>query len=173
MPPVSPAPKRDPHLTAVPALPAPRPPATAPPRPAPFSAPTRAHLTAVPPLEDRAAGSDACGLPGPEIRHIAAIAVHAFEALAGMRPVAQLGNAVTWRLATQLGRVRAARMERRSLTRDARHSTPRLGRVLTSRPTPHAVEAAVVLHTNRRTHAVAMRLEWIDDRWRATELTVL
>lgn len=154
MPPVSPAPVRTPVNTPVPTT-------------------ARAHLTAVPPLAHRAVAPETSGLPGPEPRYIAAIAVHAFEALEGARPLAQLGNAVTWRLATQLGRVRAARMERRSLTRDERHSAPRLGRVLTSRPTPHAVEATVVLHTNRRTHAVAMRLEWIDDRWRATELTVL
>ncbi len=112
-------------------------------------------------------------LPCPEPKMIAALAVHTFEALEGVRTIAQLGNAVTWRLATELSRVRAARMERRRLFRDDRHSTPRAGRVFLSRPAPHALEATVVLHTAQRTHAVPIRFEWIDNRWRATELTVL
>ncbi|MGK0716330.1 Rv3235 family protein [Leucobacter sp. W1153] len=112
-------------------------------------------------------------LPGPDPRMIAAIAVHIFEALEGSRGLAQLGNAVTWKLAVHLGQVRAARQERRHLFKDERHSAPRPKRVVLCRPTPHAVEASVVLETNRRTHAVALRFEWVTDRWRATEATVL
>ncbi|MGI8393031.1 Rv3235 family protein [Leucobacter sp. W1038] len=112
-------------------------------------------------------------LPGPDPRMIGAMAVHVFEALEGTRGLAQLGNAITWKLAVHLGQVRAARMERRHLFKDERHSAPRPKRVVLCRPAPHAIEASVVLETNRRTHAVAMRFEWVTDRWRATEISVL
>lgn len=140
-----------------------------------------AHLTLVPPLPDpqqsRTEISEAerriRELPGPNPRMVGAIAVHVFEALEGTRGLAQLGNAITWKLAVHLGQVRAARLERRHLFKDDRHSAPRPKRVVMCRPSAHAVEASVVLETNRRTHAVALRLEWVTDRWRATEVTVL
>ena len=148
-----------------------------------------AHLTLVPPLplaqplaqpqpqHSRTEISEAerriRELPGPDPRMVGAIAVHVFEALEGTRGLAQLGNAITWKLAVHLGQVRAARLERRHLFTDERHSAPRPKRVVLCRPSAHAVEASVVLETNRRTHAVAMRLEWVTDRWRATEVTVL
>lgn len=42
-----------------------------------------------------------------------------------------------------------------------------------TRPADNVVEAAVVLHGLARTRAVAIRLEGMDGRWRATALAVL
>ena len=44
----------------------------------------------------------------------------------------------------------------------------RLCRVL-----PHVAEVSVVVHTERRAHAVALRLEWVHSRWRASEVHVM
>lgn len=112
-------------------------------------------------------------VPGPDPRYVAALAVHAYECLDGSRPIAQLGSAISFELAQQLSEIRAARMERRSLVRDRRRIIPVPGRPVICRPVPHAVEATVALHAPHRSYAVAIRLEWVHGRWRASELVVL
>lgn len=49
----------------------------------------------------------------------------------------------------------------------------RIGSVHLSEPRDGAVEAVVVVHSRVRSRAVALRLEGLDRRWRATALSVL
>jgi hypothetical protein len=75
--------------------------------------------------------------------------------------------------ARQLALQRGALRERRQLYRDARSCVPSPGRVHLCRIDPLLIEATVAVHTERRTHAVALRLEWVRSRWRACELYVM
>lgn len=162
MPPASPLKARPSHLELVPEA--------------------RPRLVAVPPLQlppepaappqamDFAAAST---IPDPSLRFLGALAVQGFEVLDGTRTVMQLAGAVTLELAAHLGQVRAARHERRQLYRDTRRVVPQLGRIHLCRVADRASEASVVLHLEHRTHAVAIRLEWSRERWRASSLTVL
>ncbi len=108
-----------------------------------------------------------------EARVIGAIAVFAFEAVEGIRQVAQLGKWVTTRVADELDEVRRLNVERRSLYHDTRRIVPVVGRVRATSPTAWVTEAAVVLLTPSRSRAVAMRFEAIRGRWQATSITVL
>lgn len=109
----------------------------------------------------------------PPHRFIQTLAVHAYEVLDGARAVAQLGPWITQSVAAELIARRAARTERRTLYRDQRRVVPVAGRVHLHQPTPHTIEATVVLRTKVRAAAVAIRLEYSRARWRATHLTVL
>ena len=48
-----------------------------------------------------------------------------------------------------------------------------VGSVTLCEPTDGIVEAVVVVHGRARTRAVAIRLEGLDNRWRATAINVL
>lgn len=108
----------------------------------------------------------------PSERTLRALALSAFEVLEGMRTVAQLGPWITEPVAQQLRERRALRTELRTLTRDVRCTVAEPGRAHITR-TGAAIEAVVVLHAASRSHAVALRLEVLDERWRASDLTVL
>ncbi len=165
MPPASPLKARPSHLEPVPET---RPRLVAVPRLDPPPEP------AVDPGRPPARGEDAVSpIPDPSQRFLGALALQGFEVLDGTRTVAQLAGAVTLELAAHLSQVRAARHERRQLYRDTRRVVPRLGRIHLCRVTDRASEASVVLHLEQRTHAVAIRLEWSRERWRASSLTVL
>ena len=113
-------------------------------------------------------------LPSPPEKHtVRRLALYAFEALEGTRAVAQLGNWLTIELAQSLSERRAARIERRSLYRDTRRTMAAPGPAHLQRITPKVLEATVVLHSDQRATAVALRFEYAGSRWRATELTVL
>ncbi|MBK0422379.1 hypothetical protein JD292_09865 [Leucobacter sp. CSA2] len=100
------------------------------------------------------------------------LALIAFEALEGVRAIAQLGPWITTGVAQQLRERRAARTELRTLTRDARRTVARPGRAHAVRD-GGVIEAVVVLHAEARATAVALRLEVVGGRWRATDLVVL
>ena len=153
---------------------------TAPVAPAPDPVGTpqaRRHLHAVPAAGPRreTASSRAAPLdiPPPDLTIVRLLAVYSYEILDGSRAVAQLGGWITRDVAEQLTARRAARTERRTLYRDTRRSVPIPGPVHLSRPAPLVTEVTVVLTTEVRSTAVAMRLEYLRKRWRATELTVL
>ncbi|WP_017793143.1 Rv3235 family protein [Leucobacter salsicius] len=109
----------------------------------------------------------------PEPRVLQRLALYAFEALEGVRSVAQLAGWITPAVATALLERRAARTERRTLYRDSRRIVAIPGPVHIDRPAPHVIEATLALHASPRTLPVAMRLEHRDRRWRVTELVVL
>lgn len=112
-------------------------------------------------------------MPDPELSFVTVLAVFAVEISEGSRPVAQLGNWITEGVADELRTRYAASIERRTLYRDTRRTVPKPGSVVTSKPAPNVFDAAVVMHLNARTIAVALRLEYLRQRWRATSLTVL
>lgn len=151
------------HLHAVP------PPGTAPvsavPRPA---APVPAAPVPAAPVP-----AAALDIPLPDLAVVRLLAVYSYEILDGSRAVAQLGGWITREVAEHLMARRAARTERRTLTRDTRRSVPVPGPVHLSRPSPLVTEVTIILTTPARSTAVAMRLEYLRQRWRATALTVL
>lgn len=138
---------------------------------------TRRHLHAVPaPKPLRATEiprSPAPDIPPPDLNIVRLLAVYSFEILDGSRAVSQLGGWITREVAEHLTQRRAARTERRTLTRDDRRTVPTPGPVHLSRPSPRVTEVTIVLRTEVRATAVAMRLEYLRERWRATNLTVL
>lgn len=117
--------------------------------------------------------SEATDVEAPEPKVIQRLALYAFEALEGVRSVAQLAGWITPDVATALLERRAARTERRTLYRDSRRIVATPGPVHIDRPAPHVIEASLALHATPRTLPVAMRLEHRDRRWRVTYLVVL
>lgn len=111
--------------------------------------------------------------PDPSARFVRALATHAFEAVEGIRSIAQLGAALSVGAARQLALQRNAMRERRQVYQDERRCVPSPGRMHLCRVLPYIAEASVVLHTEHRSHAVALRLEWVHGRWRASEIHVL
>lgn len=138
---------------------------------------TRRHLHAVPdPKPYRVAEiprSSTPEIPAPDLNIVILLAVYSYEILDGSRAVSQLGGWITREVAEHLTERRAARTERRTLTRDDRRAVPVPGPVHLSRPSLLVTEVTIVLRTDVRATAVAMRLEYLRERWRATNLTVL
>lgn len=132
--------------------------------PSPEQRPRR-HLVAVPPLD--------APPPDPASSYVAALAAQAFEVVEGVRGIAQLGAAISVGVARTLMMQRALLHERRCIYKDHRGTVVRVGGVQLCRVQPRITEAAAVVHTEQRSHAVALRLEWVHSRWRACELQVL
>ncbi len=112
-------------------------------------------------------------IPDPPERFVRALAAQAFEAVEGLRNIAQLGPAVSVGAARQLAEQRTALRESRQLYQDRRLCAASPGRVHLCRVLPHFAEASVVVHTEHRSHAVSLSLEWVHGRWRACELYVM
>ncbi|WP_336659076.1 Rv3235 family protein [Leucobacter sp. USHLN153] len=110
--------------------------------------------------------------PPPNV-FIQKLALIAYEVLEGRRSIGQLGAWITPEVAADLRARRALRMERECLTGDRRQRVASPGRAHSSRPAPEVVESTVVLHSEPRSTAVALRFEQRGQRWRATHLTVL
>lgn len=133
------------------------------------------HLHALPSLKSPPAKHPptAEDIPPPDLRMIQKLAVYGYEVLDGSRSVTQLGAWISRGVAAQLTSRRAAWTERRSLYRDYRRLVPIPGRVHFSQVSSRVAEATVVVRTEMRSTAVAIRLEFSHRRWRATDLTVL
>lgn len=113
-------------------------------------------------------------LPGTITVHlIRNLAVCAVEALDGIRPIEQFSAWITHEVAVALTLRRQLRQERHASYRDRRRRVPAPGAVKLSQPAAGVIEAAIVITSEGRSFAVAMRLEWQRGRWRATHLTVL
>ncbi|MFC7764701.1 Rv3235 family protein [Leucobacter soli] len=102
-----------------------------------------------------------------------ALAVQGFEVIEGSRTLAQLGPLITVGLARSLSAQRAGAGDRRVVCRDARRARPRPTTVRIDRPVAHIAEAAIVLRVGDVARAVALRLEWAHQHWRATEFFLL
>lgn len=101
------------------------------------------------------------------------LAVCAVEAVDGVRPIEQFAGLITREVSLALSLRRQLRQERHTSYRDRRRRVPCPGAVSISQPSAGVVEAAIVVTTDGRSFAVAMRLERVRERWRATHLTVL
>lgn len=169
-----------PHLQAVDA-PATLPQSGAHPSPSKHPPPAAAspqHLRAV---EDCSRFFNRCSFdssgPGdvaaPPPKTIQLLALYALEAIEGTRDVAQLAGHITERVAEQLRLRRSIRVERRTLFHQHRRIVASPGPVSMYRPRPDVIEASVTLFAVPRSHPVALRLEYLGRRWRATELVVM
>lgn len=112
-------------------------------------------------------------LPDPAVL-VDNLALGVVEVLGGVRDLEQLGRWLTEAVYKNLLRrsILAAR------GRAARRQSPtrpkvRIASRRITRPADGVVEAAVILTGAARTRAIAIRLEGIDHRWRATALHVL
>lgn len=132
--------------------------------PAPRSEP-RPFLTA-----PKRTGTAGLPDPGRLARHLALAAVEIIE---GARPIEQLSAWISGPVARGLSVRRELREQRRVVYGDTRRNPHALGRVRVTHPCDGIVEAVVIVHSRARSIAVTVRLESIDRRWRATDLTVM
>lgn len=140
----------------------------------PPSTPPRRHLTAVRSDEffDRQV-TPSSQLPDPTML-VENLATGVVEVLGGVRDLEQLGRWLSEGVYRHL--LRRAVIAARS--RSARGYAPArpfasVGSTRITYPAGNVVEATVLLHGPNRTRAVALRLEGMDSRWRATALAVL
>ena len=116
-----------------------------------------------------AESTDAAGRPDAAT-WAATLLQAALQVLGGQRPVTQLLRWVDPAVYRQLA---AAATARHRTARPGSLRTPVISSLHTSRITDDAVEASAVLLTGSRSHAAALRLEGVGDRWRCTLLAVL
>ncbi len=112
-------------------------------------------------------------LPDPEPL-IANLTRCVLEVIAGARELEQLARWVTDDVYTRLMR-RVSFAARSRALKGTPAQRPRFA-ILSTRtfePAPGVVEATVVVQTPQRVRAVALRLEGLDRRWRATSISVL
>lgn len=152
------------HLHAVPApTPVATPSANRPLRAAPAAAPLAARLPSQPKQTPEA----------PPAAIVQKLALFAFEVLEGMRSASQIATWITPGVVAALQSRRALRAERECVTRDRRRRVAVPGPAHLCQPLPQVIEASVVLHLDSRSTVVALRFEHREDRWRATDITVL
>ena len=101
--------------------------------------------------------------PGAVATHVVHAAV---EVLRGARPVTQLMRWLSPEVYEQLAR----RCEDRRTIRPARTMPPHVQRARISEPADGVAEVSLVVRDGARVRAVAVRLEGVDRRWRATAL---
>ncbi|MGK9148802.1 3-hydroxyacyl-CoA dehydrogenase [Plantibacter flavus] len=96
------------------------------------------------------------------------------EVIAGARDLAQLARWITADVHTVLLK-RVILAERARRVRGVTGTVPviTIGTITVSEPRDGAVEAVVMVHGRARSRAVAIRLEGLDGRWRATSVSVL
>lgn len=112
-------------------------------------------------------------LPDPTVL-VENLALGVVEVLGGVRDLEQLGRWMTEAVYKHLLRrsVLAARGRAARRQSPTRPKVRIAARRITS-PVDGVVEATVILSGAARTRAIAIRLEGMDDRWRATALHVL
>jgi len=96
------------------------------------------------------------------------------EILAGARELEQIARWITDDVYVRLARRVSFAARSRALKRTPAQR-PRLAirSIHTYEPEPGIVEATVVIEMPQRVRAVALRLEGLDSRWRATSISVL
>lgn len=117
--------------------------------------------------------TSAAELPDPEPL-LRSLTHGALEVLAGVREVDQLAR---W-FSEDAFRVLVTRANLSARARSARGTAPirpnfQILSIRQSEPADGVVEAAIVVAGPGRTRAVAIRLEGLDRRWRATSLAIL
>jgi hypothetical protein len=112
-------------------------------------------------------------LPDPEplLQHLTHCVI---EVLAGARDLEQLARWVTDDVYRNLSkRVVLAARARRVKGLVPQRPAFSVGRVHLSEPADGIVEAVIMVHQRARSRAVAIRLEGLDQRWRASVISVL
>ncbi|MFC7431035.1 MULTISPECIES: Rv3235 family protein [unclassified Agrococcus] len=109
--------------------------------------------------------------PAPLVENLTRCVI---EVLLGVRDVEQVARWVTEDTYLHLARRAIASRRTRTLRRQqATRIGFRIGPTVVTHPADGVVEATAIVRSPGRTRAVAMRLEGLDDRWRATALHVL
>ncbi|SMH33527.1 hypothetical protein SAMN06295885_0882 [Rathayibacter oskolensis] len=112
-------------------------------------------------------------LPDPE-PVLARLTLLVIEILAGSREIDQIARWLTDDVYRHLQKRVVLAARARALQGRPAHRIPfTVGRVVLSEPRDGVVEAVVLVHNRVRTRAVAIRLEGLDARWRATAINVL
>ena len=112
------------------------------------------------------------GLPDPQVL-IRSLAMSAVEIIHGTRPLDKIGAWITGEVAAELSRRRTLQHQRDTIAKDTRRIPHALGSTTTTQPADGVVEGVAMVHSRVRSRAVAVRLESLDNRWRATALSVL
>jgi hypothetical protein len=109
--------------------------------------------------------------PRPLLENLARCVI---EIIAGARDLEQIARWVDDAVYTKLlKRVVVSAQARQAARRPAVRPVFTLGAVTLCEPRDGVVEAVIVVHGRARTRAVAIRLEGLDRRWRATAIHVL
>ena len=96
------------------------------------------------------------------------------EIIAGARDLEQIARWVDDAVYTKLlKRVVVSAQARQAARRPATRPVISLGNITLCEPRDGVVEAVIIVHSRMRTRAVAIRLEGLDRRWRATSIHVL
>lgn len=117
--------------------------------------------------------TSASELPDPQVL-LENLARCVFESLAGARDLDQISRWITDKVYYSLRhRVGLAERARRLRGQVAVRPLIRVGKVFLCQPAENVVEAAVLIMGGHRVRSVAVRLEGLDGRWRATAISVL
>lgn len=117
------------------------------------------------------AGTDELPDPRPLLENLTRCVI---EIIAGARDLEQIARWVDDTVyTTLLKRVVVSAQARQAARRPAARPVFTLGSVVLCEPRDGVVEAVVTVHGRARTRAVALRLEGLDRRWRATAIHVL
>lgn len=109
--------------------------------------------------------------PGPLLENLTRCVI---EILAGARDLEQISRWVTDDVYRHLlKRVVLSARARNAKGQPATRPTFTIGSTTVSEPNDGVVEAVVIVRGRARTRAVAIRLEGMDSRWRATAINVL
>lgn len=112
-------------------------------------------------------------LPDPQ-ELVETLARCTLEIIAGARDLEQIARYVTDDVYRHLlQRVHVSQRARTITKRSVIRPNFALGRTIITKPVDGVVEAVVIVHGRARTRSIALRLEGIDRRWRATAINVL
>ena len=112
-------------------------------------------------------------LPNPDAS-LQVLATGVVEVIAGTRSIDQLARLLSDEVYQRLSR-RAieARQRRDALGQKTHYQNFSVLNMMNSSPRDGVIESVVLLNAQRRTRAVTIRLEGINNRWRATSVSVL
>lgn len=109
--------------------------------------------------------------PNPSLQ---ALATGVVEVIAGTRPIDQLARLLSDEVYQRLSRRAIEARERRiQLGQKTPYQNFSVRNMMNSSPRDGVIESVVLLNAQRRTRAVTIRLEGINNRWRATSVSVL
>ena len=96
------------------------------------------------------------------------------EIISGSRDLEQIARYVTDDVYRHLlQRVHVSQRARTITKRPVTRPNFAIGRTIISQPVDGVVESVVIVHGRARTRSIAIRLEGLDRRWRATAINVL
>lgn len=112
-------------------------------------------------------------LPNPE-QSLQILATGVVEVISGMRQVDQLAGLLSDDVYQRLSkRAIEAQQSREAKGQKAHHQMFAVQKMMSTSPRDGVIESVVVLNGQKRSRAVSIRLEGINQRWRATALSIL